>query len=82
MALIADLPRNEAGIATALDLLRQRLGPDRVETGLALREQHGHTTTWLKTQPPDAVIPRQGRYSSELPCPEKTSSRRWRSGSS
>ncbi len=56
MALIADLPRNEAGIATALDLLRQRLGPDRVETGLALREQHGHTTTWLKTQPPDAVI--------------------------
>jgi hypothetical protein len=33
MALIADLPRNEVGIATALDLLRQRLGADRVETG-------------------------------------------------
>jgi D-lactate dehydrogenase (cytochrome) len=56
MALIADLPRNEAGIATVLDLLRQRLGPDRVETGQALREQHGHTTTWLRTQAPDAVI--------------------------
>jgi D-lactate dehydrogenase (cytochrome) len=56
MALIADLPRNEDGIATALDLLCQRFGPDRVETGRALREQHGHTTTWIKTQPPDAVL--------------------------
>jgi D-lactate dehydrogenase (cytochrome) len=56
MALIAELPRNEQGIATALDLLRQRFGADRVETGQALREQHGHTTTWLKTQAPDAVI--------------------------
>jgi D-lactate dehydrogenase (cytochrome) len=56
MALIADLPRNETGIATALDLLRQRFGADRVETGQALRQQHGHTTTWLKTQAPDAVI--------------------------
>ncbi|MCU4653580.1 FAD-binding protein [Roseibacterium sp. SDUM158016] len=56
MALIADLPRNEEGIATALDLLRQRLGAGRVETGQALREQHGHTTTWIRTQPPDAVI--------------------------
>jgi D-lactate dehydrogenase (cytochrome) len=56
MALIADLPRNETGIATALDLLRQRLGAARVETGEALRAQHAHTTTWLKAQPPDAVI--------------------------
>jgi D-lactate dehydrogenase (cytochrome) len=56
VALIADLPRNETGIATALDLLRQRFGADRVETGQALRQQHGHTTTWLKTQAPDAVI--------------------------
>jgi D-lactate dehydrogenase (cytochrome) len=56
MALITDLPRNEVGIATALDLLRQRLGADRVEIGQALREQHGHTTTWLRTQAPDAVI--------------------------
>jgi D-lactate dehydrogenase (cytochrome) len=56
MGLIVDLPRNEAGIATALDLLRQRFGADRVETGQALREQHGHTTTWLRTQAPDAVL--------------------------
>jgi D-lactate dehydrogenase (cytochrome) len=56
MALIADLPRNEAGLATALDLLRQRFGAARVEMGEALRMQHAHTTTWLRTQPPDAVI--------------------------
>ncbi len=55
MAVLADLPRNEAGIATAMDVLRQRFGP-RLETGLALREQHGHTTTWLRNQPPDAVL--------------------------
>lgn len=55
MALILDLPRNEAGIATAIGILRQRFGP-RCETGAALREQHGHTTTWLRTQAPDAVV--------------------------
>jgi len=55
MAVLRDLPRNEAGIATALNVLRQRFGP-RVETGQALRAQHGHTTTWLRTQAPDAVI--------------------------
>ncbi|MEX3015577.1 FAD-binding oxidoreductase [Gymnodinialimonas hymeniacidonis] len=55
MALVADLPRNEDGIATALAVLTQRFGP-RVETGQALREQHAHTTTWLRNQPPDAVI--------------------------
>lgn len=55
MALQADLPRNDTGIATALGVLTQAYGP-RVETGQALREQHGHTTTWLRNQPPDAVI--------------------------
>ena len=50
-----DLPRNEDGIATAIGVLTQRFGP-RVETGQAMREQHAHTTTWLKNQPPDAVI--------------------------
>lgn len=49
------LRRNEAGIATALDVLRQSFG-DRVQTGASLREQHGHTTTWLPNQPPDAVF--------------------------
>jgi D-lactate dehydrogenase (cytochrome) len=52
---IHDLPRNEDGIATAVGVLRQRFG-DRLETGLALRAQHAHTTTWLSNQAPDAVI--------------------------
>lgn len=49
------LPRNEAGIETALGILKQRFA-ERFHTGLALREQHGHTTTWLETQAPDAVV--------------------------
>ena len=55
MALILDLPRNEAGISTAIGILQQRFGP-LCETGGSLREQHGHTTTWLRTQAPDAVV--------------------------
>lgn len=55
MAILVDLPRNETGITTALGVLSQRFGP-RLETGQALREQHAHTTTWLRNQPPDAVF--------------------------
>ena len=51
----AALARNEEGSTTALGVLTQMLG-DRVERGTAIREQHGHTTTWLINQPPDAVI--------------------------
>ncbi|MBV6657375.1 MAG: FAD-binding protein [Devosiaceae bacterium] len=29
---------------------------NRYQTGEALRRQHGHTTTWLENQPPDAVV--------------------------
>ncbi|MFK7792594.1 MAG: FAD-binding oxidoreductase [Devosiaceae bacterium] len=29
---------------------------DRFSTGQAVREQHGHTTTWIENQPPDAVV--------------------------
>ncbi len=29
---------------------------ERCATSQALREQHGHTTTWLQNQPPDAVV--------------------------
>ncbi len=50
-----DLTRNEAGIDAALARLQQRFGA-RVETGAAMREQHGHTVTWIAPQPPDAVI--------------------------
>lgn len=55
MAMTVDLERNESGIATALGILAQRFGPS-FNTGLSLREQHAHTTTWLANQPPDAVV--------------------------
>ncbi len=48
------LARNEDGIASVIGVLGQRLG-DRLQTGAALRAQHGHTTTWIANQPPDAV---------------------------
>lgn len=47
--------RTPESIQTAITILRQQLG-DRVQTGQAIREQHGHTLTWIKNEPPDAVI--------------------------
>jgi D-lactate dehydrogenase (cytochrome) len=44
-----------SGIALALAVLKQRLG-DRLQTGEAIRRQHGHTLTWIPNQPPDAVV--------------------------
>ena len=55
MAAITDLPRNETGIATAIDILAQQFGP-RCDRSAAMREQHGHTATFLQNQPPDAVV--------------------------
>ena len=55
MVQATDLPRNEAGIAAALGVLKQQFG-EKFQTGNAVREQHGHTTTWLKNQSPDAVV--------------------------
>jgi D-lactate dehydrogenase (cytochrome) len=55
MGKVTVLDRNEDGIAAALGVLRQSFG-DAVETGQSLREQHGHTTTWLENQAPDAVV--------------------------
>ena len=40
---------------TAIQILKQKFG-DRLSTGASVRQQHGHTTTWLENQPPDAVI--------------------------
>lgn len=42
-------------IETAIAVLRQRFG-DRLQTGEAIRRQHGHTLTWISNQPPDAVV--------------------------
>lgn len=47
--------RNVAGIEMAISVLCQRFG-DRLSTAQAVREQHGHTTTFLPNQAPDAVI--------------------------
>ena len=55
MAQAIDLPRNEDGIATALGVLKQQFG-DRFHTGQAMRDQHAHTTTFIKGQAPDAVV--------------------------
>ena len=55
MVAASALPRNEAGIRAALGILRQRFG-ERLQTGAAIREQHGHTTSWIENQPPDAVL--------------------------
>ena len=46
--------RNAAGIAAVLGILKQRFG-ERFQTGQAIREQHGHTTTYIPTQAPDGV---------------------------
>lgn len=48
-------PRNEDGISAAIGVLKQQFG-ERLHTGEAMREQHGHTTTWIENQPPDAVV--------------------------
>ncbi|MEO1067176.1 MAG: FAD-linked oxidase C-terminal domain-containing protein [Pseudomonadota bacterium] len=47
--------RNDDGIGTAIQVLRQRFG-ERLSTAEAVREQHGHTATYLENQAPDAVI--------------------------
>ena len=39
----------------AIDALAARFG-NRLITSQAVRDQHAHTTTWLPTQPPDAVV--------------------------
>ncbi len=47
--------RNEAGIAAALGILKQRFG-ERFSTGDSIRAQHAHTTTYLPAQLPDGVV--------------------------
>lgn len=55
MVQASDLPRNEDGIAAVIGVLKQRFG-EKFQTGQSIREQHGHTTTWIKNQAPDAVV--------------------------
>ena len=55
MVQATDLPRNEEGIQAVLGVLKQRFA-EKFQTGDAVREQHGHTTTWIRNQAPDAVV--------------------------
>lgn len=55
---LADLKsetRNNEGIASVVGILKQRFG-DRLQTNQSLREQHSHTTTYIPSQLPDAVV--------------------------
>ena len=46
---------DDATVTAITAELQKRFG-DRVVTNLAVREQHGHTLTWVENQPPDAVV--------------------------
>jgi FAD/FMN-containing dehydrogenase len=39
----------------SIAVLKQRFG-ERLSEGASVREQHGHTTSWIATEAPDAVI--------------------------
>lgn len=54
LADLVKVERNEAGIAAALGILKQRFG-ERLQTGQSMREQHAHTTTYIPAQLPDGV---------------------------
>src|SRR4051812_7801975 len=55
MALPQSVPHGAGAIADAIAALTAAFG-NRVVTSTSTREQHGHTTTWLENQPPDAVV--------------------------
>lgn len=52
---LAQVARNNDGIALVLGILKQRFG-ERFQTGTALRGQHAHTTTYIPAQMPDGVL--------------------------
>src|SRR5499426_1279723 len=47
--------RDPKALAATLGALAARFG-NRLVTSLAVREQHGNTTTWIANEPPDAVV--------------------------
>ncbi|MBB4017909.1 D-lactate dehydrogenase (cytochrome) [Chelatococcus caeni] len=46
---------DETTVAAVVAALAERFG-NRLVTSQAVREQHGHTLTWIPNQPPDAVV--------------------------
>ncbi len=55
LADFKEVERNSAGIEIAIGILKQRFG-EGLQTNQSLREQHAHTTTYLPSQLPDAVV--------------------------
>src|SRR5580692_707673 len=58
MALV-EAPQRSTQERNAADAVIAALAPrygNRLVTSPAVREQHGHTTTWIANQPPDAVV--------------------------
>src|SRR3974390_3481805 len=58
MAVVATVertPRDRKAAEGFVTALAARFG-NRLVTSQAVREQHGHTTTWIANQPPDAVV--------------------------
>ncbi len=58
MALVEAVERSQRdrkAADTVIAALAARFG-NRLVTSQAVREQHGHTTTWIENQPPDAVV--------------------------
>ena len=53
------MAREPKAVERVVRALEQRFG-NRVVTSRAMCEQHGHTTTWIATEPPDAVAFPQG----------------------
>ena len=56
----------DAALESLTSELSSRFG-DRVATSAAVREQHGHSLTWAKNQPPDVVVyPQTSEEVSEI----------------
>lgn len=51
----AALPPSPEAVAAVTQALAASFG-NRLVTSLAVRQQHGHTLTWIPNQPPDAVV--------------------------
>jgi D-lactate dehydrogenase (cytochrome) len=54
-AIPVETPANSTGRLQTLAALKDHFG-NRYHDGQAIREHHGHTTTWIANQPPEAVI--------------------------
>lgn len=65
-ASAAKLPPSPEAVAAVTQALAASFG-NRLVTSLAVRQQHGHTLTWIPNQPPDAVVfPQSTQEVSEI----------------